>query len=158
MKIPKLQSAVSALLPKAQFLATIPADEVISMGCAKQSSYLCGNEFDDVAAHVDIEITTLAEDVSVRCVDGDNQAVDGAENEVLFRKGAPVPTIHAATLKKEAKAPVKLAVQQGDHIDYVENPADSDLHEIVARLHGGVRENGDKSHTIEPTTIHLHLN
>lgn len=158
MKIPKLQSAVSALLPKAQFLATIPADEVISIGCAKQSSYLSGNEFDDVAAQVDMEITTLPEDVLVRVVDGDNQAVDGAENEVLFRQGAPVPTIHAATLKKDAKTPVKLAVQQGDHIDYVENKDASDLKEIVARLHGGVRENTDKSHTIESSSIHLHLN
>lgn len=158
MKIPKLQSAFSALVPKAQFLSSIAPDEVVSIGCAKQSSYLSGHEFDDVSAHVDMEITTLPEDVFVRIVDKDNEAADGAANEVLFRKGAPVPTIHAATLKQDAKAPVKLAVQQGEHIDYVENEATNDLQEIVARLHGGVRENTDKSHTIEPTTIHLHLN
>lgn len=158
MKIPKLQSAVAGLLPKAQFLSTIPPDEAISMGSAKQSSYLTGNEFEDVAEHVDLEITTLPEDVLVRSVDEDNQEIDGAVNEVLFKQGTPVPTIHATILKKETKPPVKLAVQQGDHIEYIENNSDQVLQEIVARLHGGVRENSDKSHTIEPSTIHVHLN
>lgn len=35
MKIPKLQASMSALVPGAQVLSTIPSDEVISIGCAK---------------------------------------------------------------------------------------------------------------------------
>lgn len=159
MKIPKLQSTISLLLPKAQILSSIPPDEVISIGCTKQSSYLNGNEFDDVAEHIDMEITTLPEDIFVQIVDADNNpAIDGMENELLFKCGAPVPTIHATSINKEMKQPVKLAIQQGDQIDYIESGFDKDLTEIVARLHGGIRQSNDKSQTIEPATIHVHLN
>lgn len=158
MKIPKLQSTISSLLPKAQILSSIPPDEVISIGCAKQSAYLNGNHFDDVAECVDLEITTLPEDIFVQCVDADNKPIDGAENELLFKKGAPVPSLHGVTLAKPMKNPVKLAVQQGEHTDYIESVANKDLIEITARLHGGFRQNSDKTQNIEPATIHVHLN
>lgn len=155
MKIPKLQSTISALVPQAQVLSSIPPDEVISIGCAKQSAYLTGS--DDVADHVDIEITTIQDDVTFQYVDADNKPIENSEPELLFKCGAPVPSIHGVTIAKPMTHPVKLAIQQGDHIDYIESDPDKDLNEIAARLHGGIRKHHDTYNT-EPATIHLHLN
>lgn len=158
MKIPKLQSTISALVPKAQVLSSIPPDEVISIGCSKQSAYLTGTDFDDVTEHVDIEVTTLPDDITFQYVDADNKPIDDTEPELLFKNGAPVPSINAVTITKQLKHPVKLAVRQGDHVDYIENDPSKDLKEIVARLHGGIRTHNDNTQTIEPVTVHLHLN
>lgn len=158
MKIPKLQSTISALVPKAQVLSSIPPDEVISIGCAKQSAYLTGTDFDDVTEHVDIEVTTLPDDITYQYVDADNKPIDDTEPELLFKNGAPVPSINAVTIAKQLKHPVKLAIRQGDHVDYIENDPSKDLTEIVARLHGGIRTHNDNTQTIEPATVHLHLN
>lgn len=158
MKIPKLQSTISALVPQAQILSTIPPDEVISMGCTKQSAYLSGTDFDEVADHIDMEISTLPEDISFQYVDADNKPIDDTEGGILFKKGAPVPSIHGAAIAKQLKHPVKLEIKQGDHIDYIENDPNKDLTEISARLHGGIRKHHDNTQTIESATIHLHLN
>lgn len=158
MKIPKLQSTISALVPNAQILSSIPPDEVISIGCAKQSEYLSGAEFDDVAEHIDMEITTLSEDISFQYVDADNKPIEDTGTEVLFKCGVPVPSIHGVTIAKQLKHPIKLAVKQGDHIDFIENDPKKDLTEISARLHGGIRKHHDNTQTIEQATIHLHLN
>lgn len=158
MKIPKLQSTISALVPKAQVLSTIPPDEVISIGCAKQSAYLNGTDFDDVAENIDMEITTLPEDITFQLVDADNKPIADVETEYLFKSGALVPSIHGVTIAKQQSHPVKLAIKQGDHIDYIESVPEKDLTEITARLHGGIRKHSDDTQTIEPATIHLHLN
>lgn len=158
MKIPKLQSTISALVPKAQVLSTIPPDEVISIGCANQSAYLTGTDFDDVADHVDIEITTLPDDITFQYVDGDNKPIENTETETLFKAGAPVPSVHGMTIAKDLKHPIKLAIKQGDHVDYIENEPEKDLTEITARLHGGIRKHNDNTQTIEAATVHLHLN
>lgn len=156
MKIPKLQSTISALVSQAQVLSSIPPDEVISIGCAKQSAYLTGS--DDLANDVDIEITTIQDDITFQYVDADNKPIENSEPELLFKSGAPVPSIHGVTLAKPMKHPVKLAIQQGEHIDYIEeSDPNLDLTEISARLHGGIRKLHDK-YNIEPATIHLHLN
>lgn len=158
MKIPKLQSTISALVPQAQILSSIPPDEVISIGCAKQTAYVTGIDFDDVANDVDMEITVLPEDISFQYVDADDKPIADTETEILFKCGAPVPSIHGVSIVKQITHPVKLAIQQGDHIDFVENEPDKDLTEISARLHGGMRKHHDSTQTTEPTTIHLHLN
>lgn len=158
MKIPKLQTSISALVPKAQVLSSIPPDEVVSIGCAKQSAYLNGNDLDDVAEQVDIEITTLPEDVYVNFVNADGDPIADVEKEILFRKGALIPSIHGATITKQIQHPVKIAIEQGEHVDYVENSSEKDINEITARLHGGTRQNSDYSQTFEPATIHIHVN
>lgn len=158
MKIPKLQSTISALVPKAQVLSSIPADEVISIGCAKQSAYLSGTDFDDVGEHVDMEITTLPNDISIHYVDANNKPIADTETETLFKAGAAVPSVHGVTIAKQLKHPVKLAVVQGEQTDYIESDGKKDLNEITARLHGGIRQQNDNTQTIEPATIHLHLN
>lgn len=157
MKIPKLQSTVSAVVPQAQILSTIPPDEVISIGCAKQSAFVTGGDFDDVSNHVDMEITVLPEDITFQYVDTDNKTIADTETETLFNSYSPVPSIHGVTIAKQLKHPFKVAIKQGDHIDFVEN-SDKDLTEISARLHGGIRKHHDSTQTIEQATIHLHLN
>lgn len=56
------------------------------------------------------------------------------------------------------KKPVRLSVAQGEHTTVIEcEDAEKDLVEITARVHGGVRLNASNSQTIEPATIHIHL-
>lgn len=158
MKIPKLQQVISSLVPKAQVLSTIPPDEVVSIGCAKQSAYLSGNELDDSADQIDMEITTLPEDVYVHFVNADGDPVPDGEREILFKRGALIPSIHGATITKKISHPVKIAIEQGEHVDYVEQNSDNDINEITARLHGGTRLNNEHLQTFEPATIHIHVN
>lgn len=159
MKIPKLQSTISALLPKAQVLSTIPPDEVVSIGCAKQSAYLNGSDFDDFADQVDIEITTLPEDIYVKFVTAAGESIPDVEKELIFKKGALIPSIHGATVTKQITEPnVKLEIEQGNHIDHVETNTENGINEITARLHGGARQSNDHTVTYEPATIHIHVN
>lgn len=157
MKIPILQTNISQLVPNAKVLSTIPPDEVISIGCAKQSVY-CHDDFDDVAENIDMNITTLAEDVSFQYVDVDGKIIADTEPIVLFKRGAPIPSIHGVVIEKEIPPPVKLAIHQNDHIDYIDNDPEKDVKEISARLHGGIRLHHDNTQTMEKATIHLHLN
>lgn len=92
MKIPKLQTAISSLFPKAEVLSTIPPDEVISIGCANQAAYVNGDG-DEGGEQVDMEMTTLPTDVRVICVDVEQQPIDGSDSDVLFKKGATVLTV-----------------------------------------------------------------
>lgn len=83
MKTPKLQSAVTALFPQSQILNTIQPDEVISIGCARQASFVsaAGGKHHHAVLDVDqveLELDALAEDV----------AVNGS---VLFAAGTTVP-------------------------------------------------------------------
>lgn len=157
MKIPILQSNISQLVPNAKVLSTIPPDEVISIGCAKQSAYV-SEYLDDVGDEIDMKITTLAEDISFQHVNADGEVKDTAEPTVLFKCGAPVPSLHGVIIDKTMEHPVKLAIYQADHIDYIENDAEKDVNEISARLHGGIRIHHDNTQTIEKASIHLHLN
>lgn len=155
MKIPKLQSAISALVSNAEVLSSIPPDEVISIGCANQAVYVHGDGDED-GEQVEMEITTLPTDICVGVVGDNNQLI--GEQLTLFRKGATVPSAHGVTLPLVAKAPVKLSVIQGDHRDYIESNADKDSKEIVGRAHGGVRLNNAVAAVTEPASIHIHLN
>lgn len=82
MKTPKLQAAVTALFPKAQILNTIQPDEVISIGCARQASFVAeagGKHHHHLEQEqVELEVDTLAEAVSVN-------------GSVLFAAGTTVP-------------------------------------------------------------------
>lgn len=157
MKIPKLQTAISSLFPNAEVLSTIPPDEVISIGCANQAAYVNGDGDED-GEQVDMEITTLPTDVRVICVDADQQPIEGSDSDVLFRKGATVPSAHGVTIAKSMKKPVRLSVVQGEHSTVIEcKDSEKDLVEITARVHGGVRLNASNSQTTEPATIHIHL-
>lgn len=159
MKIPILQSNISQLIPNAKVLSTIPPDEVISIGCAKQTAYVMGiDDYDDVADNIDMPVTTLAEDISLQYVDADGKAIVDTEPTVLFKRGAPVPSMHGVIIEKIMQHPVKIAIHQNDHIDYIENDPEKDLNVISARLHGGIRKHHDNTQTIEKATIHLHLN
>lgn len=157
--MPILQSNISQLVPNAKILSTIPPDEVISIGCAKQSQYVMGlDDFEDVADNIDMKITTLDEDIALQYVDADGKAIVDEEPSILFKRGTPVPSMHGVVIEKKIQHPVKLAIHQNDHIDYIENDPEKDLNEITARLHGGIRKHHDNTQTIEKATIHLHLN
>lgn len=155
MKIPKLQSAISALVPNAEVLSSIPPDEVISIGCSNQAAYVHGDGDED-GEQVELEITTLPTDICIGAVDENNQLT--GEKVTLFRKGATVPSAHGVTVPLEAKASNKLSVIQDDHIDYIESGTETDTKEVVGRIHGGVRINNANATAIEPASLHLHLN
>lgn len=159
MKIPILQSNISQLVPNAKVLSSIPPDEVISIGCAKQSQYVMGiDDFDDIADNIDMKITTLGEDISFQYVDADGKAIADSEPAILFKRGTPVPSMHGVVIEKPMQHPVKLAIHQNEHIDCIENDPEKDVTELAARLHGGIRILHDNTQTIEKATIHLHLN
>lgn len=157
MKIPKLQSVISSLFPKADVLSSIPPDEVISIGCANQAAYVNGDGDED-GEQIDMEITTMPTDVRVNCVDADGKPIEGSVSDVLFKKGATVPSAHGVTIAKSMQKPVRLSFAQGDSTTVIESKdVEKDLVEITARVHGGVRLNGPNSQSIEPATIHIHL-
>lgn len=159
MKIPILQSNISQLVPNAKVLSTIPPDEVVAIGCGKQAGYITDiDDFDDVADNTDMAITTLGENVTFQYVDADGKAMADTEPSILFKRGALVPSMHGNVIEKTMPHPVKLAIHQGEHIDYIETDPEKDVHEISARLHGGIRKHHDDTQTIEKASIHLHLN
>lgn len=116
------------------------------------------DDYDNVADNIDMLITTLAEDVSFQYVDADDKAMPDTEQTILFKRGTPVPSMHGIVIEKPMQHPVKIAIHQNDHIDYIENDPEKDLSEMSARLHGGIRKHHDNTQTIEKATIHLHLN
>lgn len=77
IKTPKLQAAVSALFPKSQILNHIQPDEVISIGCARQASFIDARHNLDID-QVDVEVAVLGADITV----------DGVP---LFAAGTAVP-------------------------------------------------------------------
>lgn len=153
MKIPKLQQAISALFPKAQVLNSIPPDEVVSLGCAKQALYICGVSWDTNGEHTDREVETLSQDVFVEFVaDAQNGDANGNARQLLFSRGSTVPSINKVTITQPIKCidgKAKIRIIQGDHVEDIERECSEDLKEIRARIH----------HSDEATkpVIHIHL-
>lgn len=142
-------------MPNAEILSSIPPDEVISIGCANQAIYV-GDEGDEDGEQIELEIPILPTDIQVNVVDANNESL--TEPISFFTKGTTVPSAHGVSIPISAKAPVKLAVRQGDHVEYIDGATDVDLNEITARVHGGIRLNNQNAKTTEPASIHLHLN
>lgn len=153
MKVPKLQKAISAIFPSAQVLNTIPPDETVAIGCGKQALYVTGVSWDTNGEHPDKEIDTLAKDVYIEYVTGEeNGQADSNARELLFGRGAPVPNANKATITRPIKCingKATIRVVQGDQTEDIERPCEADLKEIRGRIH--TTENADKP------VIHLHL-
>lgn len=138
MKIPKIQSTISAQFPNAQILNTIQPDEVIAMGCAKQASFVvvAGAKHHLDMDQVDVEIPALSEDVFVKATASD------ATKEILFTSGTTLPAekqLNATTFAVNGE--MQAEVWQGEHVDVVKSIAVAiDGLQLVARIDQGVDE------------------
>lgn len=112
LKIPKLQSAISNLFPNAQTLSSIPPDEVIAIGCAKQASFV-GNGWDTEGEHIDMDILTLSSDIVI-------QTNDDQDSPIVLEKGTALPNERKFPAKY-VDGKVKISVKQNDQIDIVED-------------------------------------
>lgn len=85
MKIPKLQTAISSLLPEAEVLCRINPDEVIAIGCAKQAGLLLDmpESYEDTIKDMNTEIEFLGKDIYLKYLD---------KTIHLFKEGTPVDT------------------------------------------------------------------
>lgn len=129
LKIPKLQSSISNMFPNAVTLSSIPPDEVIALGCAKQASFI-GNGWDTDGEHIDMDIFTLTSDIVIHA--NDNQV-----DPIVFEKGTPLPNERKFPAKY-IDGKVKISVQQNEHIDVIEDSSADDLDCMVrARLQQG---------------------
>lgn len=96
MRIPKLQSAISAQFcddenSKTIILSSIPTDEVVSIGCARQASFLVGGASSpidsdgDLVNDIDMEMPTISENIFL-------QTDDSSTEQLLFVAHTPLPT------------------------------------------------------------------
>lgn len=138
MKIPKIQSTISAQFPNAQILNTIQPDEVIAMGCARQASFIvaAGAKHHLDMDQVDVEIPALVTDVFVKSIAPD------AVKEVLFASGTTLPAerqLSAATFSVNGE--MQAEVWQGNNVDLVKAAAMGiDGLQLVARIDCGGAE------------------
>lgn len=68
MRIPKFQSAISALFPTADLLNTLNPEEVIAIGCSKQAALLSKN-WDPEYQQLDVEVELLPRDILLKIGD-----------------------------------------------------------------------------------------
>jgi len=151
MKVPKLQQAISALFPNAQVLNSIPPDETVSIGCGKQGLYISGVSWDTNGQHADMEVNTLSHDVYIEYV-ADDQSGDEKARELLFSRGALVPSVSKVTVNRPIKCvngKARIRVIQDEQIDEIERDCSADLKEVRARIH--------HSDEAEKPVVHLHL-
>lgn len=79
MKIPKLQSAIANLLPEAEVLSGINPDEVIAIGCARQTGLLL--DIPEFSLHdLNTEVEFLGKDIYLKYLD---------QTIKLFKEGSP---------------------------------------------------------------------
>lgn len=103
------------MFPSAQTLSSIPPDEVIALGCAKQASFI-GNGWDTEGEHIDMDILTLSSDIIIHT--NDDQG-----NPITLEKGTPLPNERKFPAKY-VDGKVKISVTQNDQIDIIEDSAD----------------------------------
>lgn len=138
MKIPKIQSTISAQFPNAQILNTIQPDEVIAMGCARQASFVvaAGAKHHLDMDQVDVAIPALSADVFVKAV------ASTATKEVLFASGTTLPAerqLPATTFAVNGE--MQAEILQGEHVDVVKATAEAiEGLQLVARIDHGVDE------------------
>lgn len=151
MKIPKLQQAISALFPTAQVLNSIPPDETVAIGCGKQALHVTGVSWDTNGEYKDAEVETLSHDVYIEYT-SEAENGESAGRELLFSRGALVPSVSKVTITRPIKCVdgiAKIRVIQGDQIDEIERECSADLKEIRARIH-------HSDENVKPV-VHLHL-
>lgn len=100
------------MFPNAQTLSSIPPDEVIALGCAKQASFI-GNGWDTEGEHIDMDILTLSSDITILT----NDYQDGA---IVLEKGTPLPNERKFPAKY-VDGKVKISIKQNDQIDIIED-------------------------------------
>lgn len=94
MKIPKLQSAIANLLPEAEVLSGINPDEVIAIGCARQTGLLL--DIPEFSLHdLNTEVEFLGKDIYLKYLD---------QTVKLFKEGSPPFSQNVCSVDgKEAK-------------------------------------------------------
>lgn len=129
MKIPKLQTMVSSMFSNAQILNTIQPDEVISIGCARQASFLVEKQPFDLE-QTDIEVTTLSQDIYTTTNESDAK-------QLLFAKRTTLPAEKQFELLQiNSTDGIKLNVHQGDKVDtinYISSDAKAGI-DVQAKL------------------------
>lgn len=100
------------MFPNAQTLNTIPPDEVIAIGCAKQASFI-GNGWDTDGEHIDMDVLTLSSDIII-----DTNCTE--HSPIVLEKGTPLPSERKFPAKY-VDGKVKISVKQNDQIDDIED-------------------------------------
>lgn len=128
MRIPKLQSAISNQFgdsDKTTILSSIPPDEVVAIGCARQASFLVGSTHEhdgDLVNDIDMELSTISADIFVQ--------TDANSEQLLFPAYSPLPT----GLRPIAGAATQ--IRQGDQIDTIKLTAANidDKEQLMAQI------------------------
>lgn len=119
------------MFPNATTLSSIPPDEVIALGCAKQASFI-GNGWDTDGEHIDMDILTLSSDIVIHANDEQN-------DPIVLEKGTPLPNERKFPAKY-IDGKVKISVKQNEHTEIVEDclaDGDSDCMVRAKLQHGG---------------------
>lgn len=118
------------MFPNAQTLSSIPPDEVIALGCAKQALFI-GNAWDTDGEHIDMDVYTLSSDITL-------YANDDRDNAIVLKKGTPLPSERKFPAKY-VDGKITISVKQNDQIDVVEDCSnDAEDCTVRAKLqHGG---------------------
>lgn len=64
-KMPRMQKAIKEALPNSELLSTIPADEVVAVGCSGQAS-ITGEPWDPTCENLKVSVQAISKDISVR--------------------------------------------------------------------------------------------
>ncbi|CAD7006587.1 heat shock 70 kDa protein 14 [Ceratitis capitata] len=132
MRIPKLQTAVAARFPEAQLHSSISADEVVAIGCARQSTFLH-------APHEQELLSTegriyVEEDLFIW------HGNDEANAQVLIEKGTSLPRKVMLDLKQnnESECDSVIRVRAGNKVNEVSlpglSPSDDGMYRIEADI------------------------
>lgn len=130
MKIPKIKSTISSIFPQAQILdSSIPADEIIAIGAAKQAS-IVNLAWDSDGDHLDIEVPTICNDIYIQ--------QENNQTTCLFAKGSIVPS-NAITVPIKANTDGKVTIKV---IQTTDEP-DPNVDDADVITHDGLKQDCD---------------
>lgn len=146
MKIPKIQSAISTLFPSAQILNSIPPDEVIAIGCAKQASFV-NEAWDPEGEHIDMDLSILKNDIYAESEE------NKFEKTPIFLNESIVPISTTFKTKSNENGNIALNIIQGNNTEKIEYtcPLPNNEYDIRAKLTQGNAEKSPAISIIFPT-------
>lgn len=133
MKIPKIKSTISSMFPQAQILDSIPADEVIAIGAAKQASIVM-SAWDSDGDHLDMEISTICNDIYVQ---QENQ-----KPTCIFAKGSIVPSTAISVPIEAAATDGKVTIKVIQTTDTTTTP-DANVDDADVISHDGMAKDSE---------------
>ncbi|XP_074644815.1 heat shock 70 kDa protein 14-like isoform X2 [Tubulanus polymorphus] len=94
-KIPYLQQQIQNYFPHAEMLFSIPPDEVVAVGAAKEASILTGNEEEAKLLEKCTDMPCIQKSIRIKFIEG---CTDLAQPDIVFHSFTPFPVkriIHA---------------------------------------------------------------